>query len=137
MRFGDEHIDRLVDIVREANETEVLPRFHGLSAGDISTKNGAIDVVTEADTRAEVFITDALKKLYPDALVFGEEAYSADPRVADGLGEGELAFAVQRHLQHAGERGAVRREADGLVEELCEALVQRQVEEELDGKRRL
>ena len=94
MRFADEHMDRLVDIVREANETEVLPRFHGLSAGDISTKNGAIDVVTEADTRAEVFITDALKKLYPNALVFGEEAYSADPRVADGLGDAELAFVI-------------------------------------------
>ena len=60
-----------------------------------------------------------------------------DAAGAGAGGEGELAFAVQRHLQHAWGRGAVRREADRLVEELCEALVQRQVEEELDGKRRL
>lgn len=94
MSFSDIHLDLLRAIIHEAAEAEIVPRFRSLGPGDIGTKKSAIDVVTDADTLAEEHITKAIRRNFPNALVFGEEAWSQDNSVMDGLIDAELAFII-------------------------------------------
>jgi len=55
----------LTAILRAAARAEILPRFRNLGAGDIATKSDPHDLVTEADTAAEVRITEALRARLP------------------------------------------------------------------------
>lgn len=84
----------LAEIVREAGRLEIAPRYRNLLEGDIDQKSSNIDLVTQADLGAERVITAALRARYPDAMILGEEAYAADPRVMQGLAEADLAFVI-------------------------------------------
>ncbi|MBU2980882.1 inositol monophosphatase [Lentibacter algarum] len=92
--FSNTEITHLTSVLRETARQEILPRFRKLDAGDILTKSGAFDLVTEADTRAEKAITAALHAAYPEALVVGEEAVAADNSIRDALPDAPLAFLV-------------------------------------------
>jgi len=94
MRFDDREINWLADLLKHAGETEIMPRFRRLARGDIKQKTSTVDLVTEADTAAEALITAALLERYPSALVVGEEAASADPKILEGLADADLAFVV-------------------------------------------
>ncbi|QQR41106.1 inositol monophosphatase family protein [Devosia rhizoryzae] len=85
---------RLADILREAGNREIVPRFRNLEDADIDRKSHLYDLVTEADVGAERVITAALHDLYPDALIVGEEAYAADKSILSGLVQAELAFVI-------------------------------------------
>lgn len=84
----------LVNLVRRAARTEILPRFRNLSAHQINTKSGPQDLVTEADTAAEAMIARGILRLFPNAVVIGEEAASADPSLRQKAAEAELAFII-------------------------------------------
>ena len=86
--------DRLIDILWQAVEVEILPRFGKLSDEDIRTKSEAIDMVTEADEGAERLIHAEVSKLMPDALFVGEESVAADPALLAKLGGADLAVVV-------------------------------------------
>ena len=92
MRFSGSDLDYLVATAKEAAASEILPRFHAIAAADISVKDRSIDVVTEADTRAEALIKKQLAAKFPGALIVGEESYEADKSIMDGLAEADLAF---------------------------------------------
>jgi fructose-1,6-bisphosphatase/inositol monophosphatase family enzyme len=94
MNFDDSHIDSLAELLAEAAESEIMPRFRRLSADDVRRKTSRADLVTDADVGAERQITAALHARYPEALVVGEEAVSADPRLLDGLASADLAFTI-------------------------------------------
>lgn len=81
-------------ILRDAARAEIMPRFRRLSAGDIRTKSGPLDMVTDADEGAERMIAAALAARFPGCIVVGEEGCSADPSLADQLATAELAFVV-------------------------------------------
>ena len=81
-------------ILREAARAEIMPRFRRLAADDIRTKTGPLDMVTDADERAERAISAALAKAFPGCVVVGEEGCSADPSLADHLATADLAFVV-------------------------------------------
>lgn len=85
--------DAVLELIKETAEQVILPRWRALSSGDIAEKNPG-DFVTVADQEAEVLLTDALLKAYPNALVVGEEATAADPSLPNGLCEAEHAFVV-------------------------------------------
>jgi len=87
-------IDGLTEIVRDAARVEIVPRFRALDRADIASKSSDFDLVTAADIGAERQIMAALREIYPQALVVGEEAVSVDPAVMDGLAEAELAFVI-------------------------------------------
>jgi fructose-1,6-bisphosphatase/inositol monophosphatase family enzyme len=87
-------LQSLQDILRDAAATEVMPRFRRLSAGDIRTKDGPLDLVTEADEAAERQITAALRRYFPGCVVVGEEAVAADPSLLGHLADADLAFVV-------------------------------------------
>lgn len=94
MRFDDTAIDWLATMLAEAAETEIMPRFRRLGAGDIRQKTSAADLVTEADVNAERLITARLRDRYPSAMIVGEEACSDNPTLLQGLGEANLAFVI-------------------------------------------
>ncbi len=76
-------------LLREAARAEIIPRFRRLAAGEIRAKSSAFDLVTEADEAAERRIAAALRAIFPQAAILGEEAAAADPaamRLLDGDG---------------------------------------------------
>jgi fructose-1,6-bisphosphatase/inositol monophosphatase family enzyme len=84
----------LVQIIRRAAQTEILPRFRNLTEGQISAKTGPKDLVTAADTAAEAMITRAILQHFPNATVVGEESCAADPSLRAKAAEAELAFII-------------------------------------------
>jgi fructose-1,6-bisphosphatase/inositol monophosphatase family enzyme len=81
-------------LMREAAEREILPRFRQLGAGAVRTKTGPLDLVTDADEAAERFITAGLGRLFPGAVVVGEEATAADPGLLRRIADADLSFVV-------------------------------------------
>lgn len=84
----------VINVVRRAAKSEILPRFRQLSSTDIRTKSAADDLVTDADTGAEAMIARALQIAFPSALVVGEEAVASKPDLLDGIAEAQLAFII-------------------------------------------
>jgi fructose-1,6-bisphosphatase/inositol monophosphatase family enzyme len=67
----------------------VIPLFDRLRADQVAEKSPG-DLVTVADQRAEVVLTDALRAWFPDATVIGEEAVAADPGLAARIDLGHV-----------------------------------------------
>lgn len=94
MTFDDSQIDSLADLLAEAAVAEIMPRFRRLDRTMIRRKTSRADLVTEGDVAAEKMITARLRERYPEALVIGEEAVSADESLLDGLAGAETAFVI-------------------------------------------
>ena len=84
----------LAALLRDTARAEILPRFRRLEAGDVRSKTGPLDLVTEADEAAERAISAALRRRFPGCVVVGEEATAADPALLGGLAGADLAFVV-------------------------------------------
>ena len=85
---------QVVNLIRRAARAEILPRFRNLSSGSVSEKSNFNDLVTEADIEAEAMITRGLLRLFPSALVVGEEAISKTPELRDKIDHAELTFII-------------------------------------------
>jgi fructose-1,6-bisphosphatase/inositol monophosphatase family enzyme len=94
MKFSAAQLRTLGQILRDAAQAEILPRFRNLDAGMIRHKSSPLDLVTDADEAAERRITADLAKAFPAALVVGEEATAQNERLLDGLASAELAIIV-------------------------------------------
>jgi fructose-1,6-bisphosphatase/inositol monophosphatase family enzyme len=86
MTLPDIDTEKVAQIIRGVAETEVMPRFRNLAAGEIREKNPG-DFVTVADEASEKALGAALSALLPGSLVVGEEAVSKNPAVLDRFGE--------------------------------------------------
>ncbi|NCQ25013.1 MAG: inositol monophosphatase [Rhodobacteraceae bacterium CG17_big_fil_post_rev_8_21_14_2_50_63_15] len=84
----------LINLVRRAARTEILPRFQKLTRADVRTKSGPHDLVTEADHQAEAMIARGIQGMLPQALIVGEEAVAAKPALRDDVSEAELAVII-------------------------------------------
>ncbi|MFF2996197.1 inositol monophosphatase family protein [Streptomyces sp. NPDC057950] len=73
------------EAVRHAAAAEIMPRFRQLAAHEIDQKSGPHDLVTDADRKAEEYLTATLPKLLPGSIVVGEEAVHADPATYDAI----------------------------------------------------
>lgn len=93
-QFDDHDMGFFRQILTEAAQTEIMPRFRALAAGSIAEKKSSIDLVTEADLLSEKHISEALKARFPHALIVGEEAYEIDPQLIPALKDAELAFVI-------------------------------------------
>lgn len=93
-RLTEAQQSSLVQIVRRAARAEILPRFRNLTSGQIATKSGPADLVTEADTAAEAMIARAILHLFPNATILGEETASHDPQSREKAARSELAFII-------------------------------------------
>jgi fructose-1,6-bisphosphatase/inositol monophosphatase family enzyme len=85
--------DDVLILLQDVAEEIINPRFRTLVAEEIAEKNPG-DLVTVADREAEVRITEALLRAYPDALVLGEEASADDPGLMARFQSAEHAFTV-------------------------------------------
>ena len=77
--FLAHHASDVEEAVRQAAATEIMPRFRRLAAHEVDEKSGPHDLVTDADRKAEEYLTEALSKLLPGSVVVGEEAVHANP----------------------------------------------------------
>lgn len=94
MRFNIHDALRLGDILARTSETEIMPRFGMLTAGQVREKSSRFDVVTDADEAAELAISAALQVAYTGAVIIGEEAAARDRSLLDAIGSADLAFVV-------------------------------------------
>jgi fructose-1,6-bisphosphatase/inositol monophosphatase family enzyme len=94
MTFSATDLTTLADLLREVGRTEIMPRFRKLSGGAVRQKTGPLDLATDADEAAERWLTEALQRWFPSAVVIGEEATSADPTRLRLLADADLAFVV-------------------------------------------
>jgi fructose-1,6-bisphosphatase/inositol monophosphatase family enzyme len=85
--------DDVLILLQDVAEEIIKPRFRTLVAEEIAEKNPG-DLVTVADREAEVRITEALLRAYPDALVLGEEASADHPGLMARFQSAEHAFTV-------------------------------------------
>jgi len=83
----------VLDLLKEVAASVITPRFRSLADGEVMEKTPG-DLVTVADREAEGLITTALNAAYPSAVVLGEEAYAADPRLWDRYLAADHAFTV-------------------------------------------
>lgn len=90
----DELLSALMADMREAAETEILPRFRAVTADTIRAKTSADDLVTDADIGAERSLAERLASRLPGIVVIGEEAVSDDPAILSRLGDADLAAII-------------------------------------------
>lgn len=69
---------RVIDLMRDIAEAEIMSRFRSLSDGDISEKAPG-DLVTIADQESERAFGKYLPSLIPGSRILGEEGYEANP----------------------------------------------------------
>ncbi|MFI2410943.1 inositol monophosphatase family protein [Streptomyces sp. NPDC018947] len=77
--FLTRRADEVEEAVRKAAAQEIMPRWRRLAAHEVDQKSGPHDLVTDADRKAEQFLTEALVALLPGSVVVGEEAVHANP----------------------------------------------------------
>ncbi|MGO4705612.1 inositol monophosphatase family protein [Microvirga sp. 2MCAF38] len=94
MSFSSDHAIAIAEILRRAAHAEILPRFRNLAADAIRYKSSVRDLVTDADEAAERVIEAEILKLFPNAIVVGEEATARDPSLPRKLDDAALAFIV-------------------------------------------
>lgn len=94
MRISAALASDIAALLREVAQAEILPRFRRLAAGDIRAKSGPLDLVTEADEAAERLLSRELARRFPDAVILGEEAASADPGLLARTLDSGLCFII-------------------------------------------
>lgn len=75
----------VAELLRSAARTAVLPRWRRLRPDEVAQKGRPDDLVTVADTEAEMLITAGLQRIRPGTPVIGEEAVAAEPSLLAGL----------------------------------------------------
>src|SRR4051812_34363981 len=92
--FSQHDARSVANILRDAAQAEILPRFRGEIAQEIRQKSSSFHLVTDADEAAEVAIAAALRREFPGCTVVGEEASARDPVLLETLSEADLTFVV-------------------------------------------
>ncbi len=85
--------DKVVAIIRETAERDIIPRFQRLQRHEVMEKQAG-EVVTIADIEAERRLSRRLPELVPGSQVVGEEAVAKNPAVLDRLVSGGPAWLV-------------------------------------------
>ena len=94
MTFRRADLETLSAIVSEAADAEIMPRFRALEEGGIREKSSALDLVTDADEKAEWRMRDAIAKAFPKALFVGEESVERDPALLAGIAAADMAIIL-------------------------------------------
>jgi fructose-1,6-bisphosphatase/inositol monophosphatase family enzyme len=81
-------------IVIAAAAAAVIPRFKTLAAGDIRTKSGPNDLVTEADIHCQAILTEKLGALLPEAAIVGEEGGGTGAEACAAIAAAEWCWVI-------------------------------------------
>lgn len=87
-------IAQVASILREAAQSEILPRFKRLKKSEIFEKTGPNDLVTAADLAVEDVLSERLRALIPGSVVVGEEGVAKDPGILDRLAGSENVWII-------------------------------------------
>jgi len=85
--------DKVIEIIRETAERDILPRFRRLEKHEVMKKNAG-EIVTIADIEAEHRLSRRLPELVPGSHVVGEEAVAENPEILDKLAASGPAWLV-------------------------------------------
>jgi len=88
------YIDNIIEIVELASSTIVLPYFRNLDDLNIESKSHETDLVTIADKKTEILISQHLKDLFPHAFIVGEEAVEENPDLLNQMSNEDLVFVI-------------------------------------------
>ena len=91
LREGDS--ERVIALMHETAEAELLPRLGRLASSDVREKRPG-DIVTVADEAAERRIAAGLARILPGVPVVGEEGVAAEPGLLARIGEADAAWIV-------------------------------------------
>ena len=94
MKFSVANALVVASALRDAAQSEVLPRFRAVVPNTVRTKSSPLDLVTDADVAAEAHIMKSLAQAFPNALLVGEESAARDPHILEGLAAAELALVI-------------------------------------------
>ena len=94
MRLSHQDALRIGDILSQAAQAEIMPRFRRLMDGQVREKSSRFDVVTDADEAAERAIAARLSAAFPAGLVIGEEAAEQDDTLIGKIATADLAFIL-------------------------------------------
>ncbi|MEU5523678.1 inositol monophosphatase family protein [Streptomyces sp. NPDC093250] len=83
--FLARHASDVEEAIRKAATQEIMPRWRRLAEHEVDLKTGPHDLVTDADRKAELYLTEALAALLPGSAVVGEEAVHANPASYEAL----------------------------------------------------
>lgn len=81
-------------LMRMVARRHVLPGFAQLRLGEIHTKSGPLDPVTDADRRAEAALIKGLARLVPGITAIGEESVAASPGLLAALDSDQPVFVI-------------------------------------------
>ncbi len=84
----------VVNLVRRTARAEILPLFDNRSLLDVTHKSGRFDLVTQADVAAEAMLRRGLQRMFPHALIIGEESSANDKDVRAKIAEAEFAILL-------------------------------------------
>ncbi|MBA1155972.1 inositol monophosphatase family protein [Microvirga mediterraneensis] len=94
MPFSTHDAEAVDQLLRDVARLEIMPRFRNLAAHEVRQKSSAMDLVTDADEAAERMISRGLRRIFPQAVMIGEEATESDPSLLNRLADAELAFLI-------------------------------------------
>ena len=77
---------KIADILRECSDSYIMPRYKALKDGEVCTKTGPNDLVTQADIDVENHLKRVLPDILSGSIVLGEE----------GVSSGEMSLATLR-----------------------------------------
>ncbi|MEU3840540.1 inositol monophosphatase family protein [Streptomyces sp. NPDC028635] len=83
--FLARHSADVEEAVRAAAAAEIMPRWRQLADHEVDVKSGPHDLVTDADRKAELYLTETLRALLPGSVVVGEEAVHANPATYEAI----------------------------------------------------
>ena len=86
--------DTLINILRRTGQEIVMPHFRQLDAEQIQQKTSRSDLVTIADQASEDFISQEIRRCFPDWAIVGEEAVAADPSVTEQIASAETCVII-------------------------------------------
>lgn len=87
------NFDAIGELVKHIAQQEILPRFKNLQAEDITEKSLG-ELVSIADTETERALSCELKKLFPSAIIGGEETIAKTPDLLQDIISADRAFLI-------------------------------------------
>lgn len=87
------NIDQICEIIIEVSKQEILPRFRNLRSEEITEKSPG-DMVSIADIEVEKTLSRELNRIFPTAIIAGEEAIATNPELLNAAIFAEHAFLI-------------------------------------------
>ncbi len=94
MHITKDHETAVARLMREVAEREIMGPFRDLASLQVDQKSSASDLVTPADTATEVALIAGLREIFPEANIWGEESFAANPSVRESLGSAEISIVI-------------------------------------------